>query len=164
MTCVVTLVTMIISDLLIYRNCLQILFSDKKEFAFHYCKSVKFQIMDGVKDSPILAFHSPWFFGELLEAVKNAPTYHVILEVLLVALVLRLWFYSRYVEQKLDLVATKFLFRVFKFQTMTKNLNELELFCIVTSDHILEKSRITINFLVWPILYSCSSVSRQILY
>ena len=57
----------------------------------------KISDMDATKDSPILAFHSPWFFGELLEAVKNAPTYHVILEVLLVALVLRLWFYSRLV-------------------------------------------------------------------
>ena len=78
--------------------------------------------MDGVKDSPIIAFHSPWFFGELLEAVKNAPTYHVILEVLLVALVLRLWFYSRYVEQKLDLDVTSFLFRVFIIQTITKKI------------------------------------------
>ncbi|XP_063727642.1 serine palmitoyltransferase 1-like [Symsagittifera roscoffensis] len=59
--------------------------------------------MDGVKDSPIIAFHSPWFFGELLEAVKNAPTYHVILEVLLVALVLRLWFYSSYKIEREEL-------------------------------------------------------------
>lgn len=47
--------------------------------------------------------HSPWFFGDLLEAVKNAPTYHVILEVLLVALVLRLWFYSSYKIEREEL-------------------------------------------------------------